>query len=473
MNKLGGVMTLVCVIIIAYTHAYMSELRQLEQSSRSIGISERVRIAGKDYEIIHGEIVGHTNILIRREIYELGIELYYAKSDPIFDLTGTNADDLEIDAENLRLMLGRLSAEQMSRKDSHLILFLFPTSYLGALAQTERLREEFILDPTPKKMGAYRKSLRHALHRGAHDAQRFSVAFAEATRGKNRTFYTLSGAISENYLRISSASLPDRFQAVAGKMASREACTAGKVPCEVRHSADTQFIQYDQYIDIPAAVDEVRELIADARGVNPDAQIVRLYESECMQSSQPPYHVALLDDNSRNAMRSYDDIFFLKTDREGSALAYLRNNLGMQYSPINPFNFYMCAESGKDVSSAYLATYATSLSEMDKVLIQRNHGAALERVVREATEEMSNNIRLKGDGFPISLSASDIFPTHSAFFTFFQTYNPSFGPTIENIPTNIEMPEWIVRYSQMRDVREELVEDLHSFYKLKQPVSKH
>ena len=246
-----------------------------------------------------------------------------------------------------------------------------------------------------------------------------------------------------------------------------------------------------------------------------------LTESTCLASMPGPYHF-LSPDSSENSrpVQYIDDIYFIPTARlNGPVISYLRDTLHISYSRTNPFVFYICPDTGKDVSNV-TATFRTAefakhnqdiaMTErlhlltgtllgqdsailyieaafkddslykrsitvrnelIELALMYNNNGANLESVVLDVANINAQNVRLLENGIQYDLSAATLFLTHSAFPSLFQSYNPSFGshgtPLRTQDATDLEsLNSTEVSYSSIKHIvpRATLLHDLGQFY---------
>lgn len=456
-------------IFVYHAQQSTTMLAHLAESVRAAGLSAVVSVEGTEYAVENGSLraTGEERA-DTSAVLETVLELALTERDPLLDITGTDTETLKEAINDLSRVAEELAVVQQTKRDAALIAHLYPLDFLSYLVELETSRREFLDARSYESMRAYKKNLREAISTGKKEARDFVFSFREATRdARISEFRGISGLLDLRDGAWSDA-LMARFDELEKTLSARDRCTSGRVPCDVAHFAPPVPAQPARLLSEPPT-----QLTAEVYGLfkrsvgGESTTIVELTESVCAASLPPPYYLWVQNATTKDALRLLNDVFFIPTDRKGEVLSYMRETLDMSYTPINPFTFYVCPDSGRDVSDAYVAMYQEELPAHELALMQKNRGAGLEKVVREAAELLRADLDLKHDGVPFFLSAGEMFMTHSAFLTLFQTYNPSFGPTIAAPRESAPVPTALARYSLMRSEYDALLDDMQTYFRLK------
>lgn len=449
-----------------------------------------------------------------------------ARRSPLMDIEGTDPAALRTSIDQLEDTQSKLITAQKRAHDAQNLQSLYPIAYLRALAGLEDARERFIASGTEADREHYDAALRDAIVTGRRDLRSFETVFDAYARSNPGRFPTLGDTISTQRMVIVLGTIDRGFDAVASAQRERTACLSGDIT-----RCDGSLLQIT-LPDAPASpansatmstVAAVRRMLAvttqnDSYATN---TMVGLSESACegAYTNAPFYYLPPLSSPIRPT-QFLNDLFFIPTQNNTAGFSvYMKQSLGMAYGRVNPSMYYICPDAGRDNAliaavietarfaeahvavasqlrrpllatstlyqsdaTAYLKTAlgethdATTTDEIISLAhMFTNRGGNLESIVLEVTQIDARDIALSAGGVPIGISPKDLFLTHSAFPTFFQFYNPSFGTDgiglrAHDPAASAALSLHVVPYSKLRTQISEakILQDLRRFFALEQ-----
>lgn len=450
-----------------------------------------------------------------------------ALRSPLFDLSGTDPNDLRNAAHALAAVQNELAASQLTAEDTTAVRSLYPIEFLLSLADLEEARRTFIDSGASMDRMRYDVRLADAILIGSHAVDGFDHVFQEIASAHPARFPTHNGSITTESMLATLAYIKEGFENTAEAAKKRGRCLDGHIA-----SCDVALLQ-TPVPDLPIIpepseemlqnVAAVRSLLAESTNT-PDYNTrtaAALASSACVgAASTPPYFFLPAIPGQPVRMQYLNDLFFTTTaGLSAPTIDFLRDSLGITYSRINPAVFYICPDAGRDAAAirAITATATFALKHPDiaahvqfppsgaislredaairylraaleesaaepasteafeeliaVALMFTDRGADLDAVVREIADVGSADLRLKESGVPFDLSAATLFLTHSAFPTLFQSYNPSFGSRTHalrraHVADAVAVASMYRPYTALRRAvsREKFVRDLSTFF---------
>ena len=450
---------------------------------------------GKEiYRVVDGTVYrGDTQVtgIATLPMLKLAYETTLARRDPLFALPGTDPKALRTATKTLSGIGARLSALQSNKAEARLALRLYPIGFLQSLADLEEARQRFIHAPTPENARAYRSLLPRTIREKEWAVQDFTNAFNEATATSTERLVLFGGVLSSTTERAALEAIAQNLTKEQEAAAKRMRCTAGLTKdCNALPLIQPSVATTSRQPVLPALANEVLELWDAAFGTQPLARTaVLLSQSVCLPTMGAVY-VTLSTRQTQSGISTWltyvDDIFLYQlSELKKSAYAdYMRRTYDMEYSPINPFAFYVCPQIGVDYGTAIAVARTYWLAEMhpdprqrtmdtrhqfeELALMLRTKTAGLEDIVKGINAIMIADTEepLKKIG---NTRISYEFLTHSAFASFFRigALNETQPLPIYKSDSNLEknFQRQVVTYSSVRlEVpRSALIQDLRNF----------
>lgn len=438
--------------------------------------------------------------LIRAQALSLTYEQLLARRSPLLGAAGIDTEALRRGIKELARSQKSYAAAQVDPRDATAVReALYPISFLQKIADLEDARRAFIASGSERDARVYRRLLRETADSGLRAAKTLQSAIDAHAGDKNFVFPGIGGTITRKSFFTSLKTLTARFESIAEEVHDREQCLRGAV-------AECRPIDID--LSLPEAPAQTKATAFTYVPFPPWAasatpSFVVLQHSACLGTQDAPYVFAFLsgDFTSRAPFIFRGDIFYAPTaGAKGESMQYLRENLGIEYSVVNPLEFYLCPDVAEDlgIAAAVHATtefgrahdgYATTsrarlLAESSaqerlarayiRQLVEevRNrpdypHLASLEDLLnrwKERTAKMEmlvgwiaevnlRDAQLASQGVPYDLDASSLFLTHSAFPSLFLTQSdmrdiPSIN--IRDASYTATLPGNITTYTRLR-----------------------
>lgn len=476
---------LVCVFVYVSIESVVEMQRRatvfFSSALRDANISETVFVGGTYYEVNDGTISStnkHLSDFGRYRVLRLAYALALARRAPLFGITGVNPQELTAAVQELSAVQGTLADKQQTPRDALLVReALYPTDFLGDLASLERARLAFVASGSDLDATLYDTALDRTVFDGTLDAIRFRYAFEKEASTDQFRFPTLGGTISRTTLLDSTTVTNSRFVEDIQLLFQRERCLSGKTQwCQ---QAEIDLSPPAESDDVIPPATHISQRTDPGAGHAGDVYIT-LSESACVGATPQPYVFTYGNPEgiSRMPLWYSGDSFFAPTQgAQGTTMKYLHEQLGIDYSLVNPMEFYICPDVLSDIGSAYavLATvhfaqahpgYAEAAraslfsgpvfkepdavnytreaaaeitakklpesdpaqSDMEDLLNMWNErSAGLDMLVSTMVQVDRQDIGLHAQGVPFTIDARTLFLTHSAFPSLFITQNRSAG----------------------------------------------
>ena len=480
----------ICVLLLACIGVYLLIERTVEQQSRAAtffaaalrnaNISESVSVGGIEYEVNDGVISSANKSLSafnRYRVLRLAYELALVRRAPLFGIAGVDPQELTTAVQQLSVAQGALADAQVSPRDALLVRqALYPVDFLNDLASLEHSRLAFIASGSDLDATRYEIALKKTIFDGISNAKRFRDAFNEEAGTDQFKFPTLGGTISRATLFNSIAVMNSRFIASVALLQEREHCLSGNTSSCRPQELDLTSPENDR-VDVNATSPAPQSTLPSDQGGTTN---LLLSQSSCLGMLPGPYVFSYGNPSGTHRMPLWfsGDSFFTPTAGiAGATMQYLRQQQHIEYSLVNPLEFYICPDVLSDIGSAYalLSTVKFAQAHPEFAKMQRasllSHAAFRETdalaYLREATAEITaeklpesdaaqsglenllnlwreqsagldmlvstmaqvdkQDAGLHAQGVPFDVSAKTLFLTHSAFPSLMLTQNLSAG----------------------------------------------
>ena len=446
---------------------------------RENNIIETVSVEGARYKVADGTVVsehGRPSSFDRYRALRVAYALTLAKRSPLLGISGVDPDSLEKSVSELARSTRALADMQKDPRDVALVRdSLYPLDFLNKLASHERARQRFISSGSNADEYGYELSIQKTIHAGQADAERFARNLREEVGDASFRFATLGGMITRDTLLSSAQTVVLRFNELEELARARERCLDGTVSlCDIRDVMRT----------VPEPVEPIGDtpFITLRAGTDPDLSKnnVRpvLSTSVCLAEEPGPYVFVYGNPRgvSRMPLRYIRELYFRPAGQFESTMQYMRNELDIDYAPVNPIEFYQCPDVLSDIGGAYavletvrfaqshpyapeertrllssatfrdsdaiayLRAAAAEMSiedpvgfdaaekELGAVLnMWRERNGGLDVLVSLIVSVNNQDMKLSARGVPFDLSARTLFLTHSAFPSLFLALSPRTG----------------------------------------------
>ncbi len=501
----------------------------------SLRASETISVNGHAYRIENGSVSG-VPAKDRGRVLRTAYALELARRFPLMNISGTDPTRLRDAAGRLAASASIIANLPRAPGEEHLdratmIAALYPTRFLESLAESEQARQAFLKSGTEESSRQYDASLERAVRAGQADIRTFKDAFMQAARGKEgKGISDVGGTIALNLLVQAIDAIEGNFSRTQKALLYRRLCLQGFVAhCDAR-GLDISFALGGASPPLPAQkiaeALSIRGIFAasQAKSSLGDRIMVITASSTCLSTVQGPYFFsAPAKAESGGSYLPYflGDIFFTSTKGDAPTINYLRDDLGMSYSFVNPLTYYRCPDVGIDISNVYATnltrrfikdTYGdldslpgipamefgqnldTYLAQADAerflryalehdperkpqvlelLLAFKNRSAGLDRLAENIADIQESHLRAYAKGLSADFSLQFLFLVQSAFPSLFQAYNPSFlAPA--SVPLRSGEADdrmKIYRYSELRATvpTESIVHDLKGYFSLERP----
>lgn len=482
-------------------------------------ISERVSVGGTTYPIVDGRIQGETNMgpFLRFRVLRVAAALAFARRSPTLGIAGVDPDALEQATELLASSTNALAAAQQNVSDAERIRSsLYPIDFLRALAALTRDRQAFISSGSEQDDTIYERALETAVRAGIADAARFEDALSTTIGTSSVRFPTLGGTLTSDSLTRSADIVATRFAVLGTRIDAHERCLDGELSsCGMGRLA----------FQLPPAASSTAPLPPPPhleQFLPGSYQTVALETSSCLAVEPSPYLFAYGDlKGTRLPVEYASQLYFTPVSgTNGTTTQYLRNTLGIEYSLLNPLEFYVCPDvlrdigsveavlatvrfakqypayaktersallrgpvyreasaisyvrsAATDITAAHLAEESPDVSAFEDLLglwNERSAGLDLEVGVIAAVD--ARDAMLHASSTPIDVDARTMFLTHSAFPSLFLAENRSvstFGiPLRDTNPSDlVQLRTHLISYSALlhKLTWSQLQHDLNAF----------
>ncbi|OGG56908.1 hypothetical protein A3D71_00275 [Candidatus Kaiserbacteria bacterium RIFCSPHIGHO2_02_FULL_55_20] len=523
-----GVCALLFACILVYASIEYTAIAQeraalfFSSTLRENNIVETVFVEGVRYEVVDGTIVSEhwrPSSFDRYRALRVAYALALAKRSPLLGISGVDPDSLEKSVSELASSTRALADVQKDPRDVALVRdSLYPLDFLNKLASQERVRQRFISSGSNADERGYELSIKKTIDAGQADAERFARSLKEEAGDASFRFATLGGMITRDTLLSSARTVVLRFKELNGLAHTRERCLDGiislcdirdvirTVPEPVEPIGDAPFVTLRTGADLDLAKNNVRPVLS---------------KSVCLAEEPGPYVFAYGNPRGVSLMplRYIRELYFRPTEHFGSAMQYMRNELRIDYAPVNPIEFYQCPDVLSDIGGvyailgtvrfaqshpyapeertrllssttyrdsdaiAYLRAAATevnsdgfagsdaTLKDLETVLnMWRERNGGLDALVSLIVSVNNQDMKLSARGVPFDLRAHTLILTHSAFPSLFLALSPRTGvspitlrETTATDATAIHAD--VIPYTELaRTVpREKIVHDLDAF----------
>jgi hypothetical protein len=314
-------------------------------------ISETVTVGSRTYTIDKTTIS-----TAPRKALSVAYAVAVAERSPILALAGTDLDSLTHSIQALAHAQQSLVAAQKSSADAAAVQNLYPTQFLTALAQVERVRQRFLQSHTDTDEAMYEDAQRIALQTAATDLDKSLTAYTSVTSPLN--LIGIGGVITSIAQHDALVEFQRRMSELGQRLNERASCLAGHTAACNTTELSIPSLSISEPFTIPPTVSNILSLIDEARARSPvgEARIVGLAHSNCTAASpaffwESGYH-------STAPLFYLDELYFTKTTQPNApTLQYLKSR-GISYSLYNPMTFYVCPDVVDDfgVVHAIIAT---------------------------------------------------------------------------------------------------------------------
>jgi hypothetical protein len=473
-----SVLIALCVLTGAIVRTHQRAASQYFSSAlKDAHISVSVEIGKTRYDVANGIIVPEDKSISDREKYHIlqrAYELALANRAPLLDIAGVDALSLESAVDHLSRTQMTLAGAQEDSHDSAMIGSLYPITFLNDLAALRTARSAFLASGSDADALVYQNMIKRTVNDKGRDLGRFQRAFNENAALKNYRFPTLAGTISRSSMLDVIGSLRTGLDNLEIRSKDRERCIAGYI----RYCDENELIlvpPLNEPAEAPGPISiPLNTGVGESR---PDDTYVALNKSTCLGPDQEPYIFAAGDPVGRKRMPLWYSGNAFLSPMEGSRgdyMEYLRTQLDMNYTIVNPLEFYICPDVLNDFASVYsiiaIVRFAQSHTEFahqertillsepvyreaDAVsylhavtieigaehraetdLVQReleellhmrtDRAAGLDMLIATMATVNALDANLKADGMPIDISAQNLYMTHTAFPSLLGIGNP-------------------------------------------------
>ncbi len=517
---------LLCITATGYLYCGYTSAQYYAGSLSQAGVQETVYISNTTYEVTGGNVrtgTGTVRGIDSWRALKLAYAVTLARRDPLFALPGTDPAVLADQTHKLSGAAELLAAKQKTPLYAEAIRHLYPIAFIYSLADLEQKRLALLSHPTESAMQRYANALITTAAAKENDLASFKNFFMQTEGSTTNTQIALfSGILSTKSERAAITQYQQDHIATKAATYSVARCMRGVITsCP---SSLTVTLPDEKVFKVPetklAEAKDVGKLWdASFAGMAGTSTVVLLNQSACLADRNGPNRVALLPvttpEGPTTLLTNADTIYFKRIEPDSSTFdAYQSRVLGMHYTPINAFKYYICPQIGIDYGAtlavARNAAFATAnpgiASEARRQLIAGSDvpseysaraytEAALSEhsltaTERHAVEELALMLRIKTGGLeeilkdmthiitvdttsPLSAvmdqSASQEFLTHSAFPTFLRIgdQNPAALALLyaQTSKASVAFEEHHTTYEQLRTKvpYSVLLHDLRSF----------
>lgn len=456
---------------------------------RGAKISENVIVAGKSYDVVHG-VVSPADGYAGKAL-ETAYSKALARRAPILGIAGVTPEKMIGSVASLRLVQNQLSDLQSAANEALLVrTSLYPTSFLNALALTEKKRLDFLSSGSDTDDALYRESLIYTARTGRKDSLSFKYALNKIIGTDTFKFYGMNGTISNDSLIRSAQGVSLRFDDVLQDLYRRDFCLGGTISACTRDElilpAITSF--GENYVPKARIMSpqqlNIAGLLADAAsgtGVG-KRKIIELGSSVCINDANERLFAVReeSDDYLSPFLFLGDPIFYSAEKTRNQLVLYLKEKYDVTFFKINPMSFYNCPDVLKDMSMlravqatvnfaldhpflfksanvniedsvdiyqerdarAYIDAALTKLenqgyslprSQSNQIIslyvMFKEQSAGIDDLISNISAINVIDIKHREDNVPFDLSAKTLFLVRSAFPSLFSSQNPSSGHT--------------------------------------------
>jgi hypothetical protein len=374
---------------------------------------ETVEVNGVRYDVENGVVMKageSVRGLASWRALKLAYEVSLARRDPFFNIAGTDPEELKAQTALLAQAEQKYASLQKTSASSTMMLSLYPISFLDALSGLEENREALLAHPSEENAQIYEAALSPTANAKAHDLEEFQKAFSQAVPDPKFTIDTYSGLLTgQNQLATISMLEADAAK-TAEQITIRNDCLDGLYfECSDTLKLPALTLPPQTPTSTPLALqEEVIGIWKDAERMSGirTRETVQLAQSACLSALQAPYDVRVIDQDTDTGtileLTYADNIYFTPTNIPNAPfLAYLRTQLGMDYTPDNTFKYYTCPQIGIDVGSVValeaIAAFAQAhpdIAPAERTRLLNGSGSVSEYAalsyLNDALEQMEN-----------------------------------------------------------------------------------
>lgn len=397
-----------------------------------------------------------------------------ASQMPMYAIAGTDPRALAEEAPNLADIATQLASLQSESTDKKAVRDLYPTRFLLALSHAETKRLEFLASPSIIQRESYIGALYAVTREKQHSLEQFIQSWDAVFGTSTPRLITFGGSIDMSSARATLLTLQAGMALERTRLASYVGCLRGGA-CML---SQAMLSSAPAATVVERKAGEAELLWREVHGnAGSTATALSFEKSVCLDAQPGPYPMRLsfheVEGVARPFLSYVGDIYFVSTHmRRAPVLVWERENLGMQYTPLNPFNFYTCPELGIDLSEA-LTAHASSTQSVpagELALMRTYKTAGLQFLTHDIARMLAKDIQNLHAGAPFDFSAKHLFLAYSSFPSFFRVgAEPSalLGLRRHDSRDQENFFSTIIPYSVLRHTapRETLVNDMRTFLK--------
>lgn len=377
MTRLVVLVPVVIALIATATYALLhSSVRDYERLLRAAGTHEAVEVGSIQYEVNNGVVLSPTGATVTTESKQDALRLAMAKTmarrSPLMALPGVDTEKLHYYADNLAKTAEKLSSLQVSEVSARRIReSLYPSSFLHAIADSEKARRDFLNNGDVESQTAYEAAISRSLEEYERNLRGFREAFVTEVGAEAQPYAASDVIVTRSGILAGIDALVDSVQTTRTAHERRQRCTSGKVSACDAADLDPPIIGDGQVPGLSAEALEtmryVRDIWAQATGHSElsEGPMYIMNESACVGSDpMPAFEMFSFNDPMRPpGILTVHDTQFIDGPkyREVPFFEYMLNHQ-IRFIPSVPLSHYKCINVAEDHSRIFLIEHV--LSEM-------------------------------------------------------------------------------------------------------------
>ncbi len=488
-------------------------------------IRQDVLLGGVQYTVDNGLVTkagAQVNAISSYKALKLAYEVTLARRSPLFGISGTEPSNLHAAVRELTEAVRQLTIVQATDFERAAIEGLYPTNFLATLATLEEARLSFITSASDTDAARYRDALKGTRASALADVSIFAKGYEQLVPAPDPSrFPTLGGTITAEGMRTSIGMLASRFEDAGTRIDARERCVNGNVSwCD---ASDIALWMPSEQAQLVGSLFHYPLLGSNRTAMHEDTHVA-LAHSVCLATEPAPYVFTYgdLSRASRLPASFTGNFFYMSTAGYASTtIQYLRDTLDIQYSLINPIQFYICPDVLSDIARVHSIVQTVQFAKMhptlapaerndllsgttfqepeavaylrqavsdaeSKMVIEsdatmheletllnmwRERSATLDALVSAIAKVSETDAGARKSGIPFDVSARTLMRSHTAFPSLFLAHNPSAGSSplplreVTSEDDRTELTKRLLRFSELRKTvpRDELMNDLQAY----------
>ncbi|MDP3726120.1 MAG: hypothetical protein Q8R36_02895 [bacterium] len=289
------------------------------------------------------------------------------KFDPLFAIEGTDPQELKLVVEKLDASLNEISALFNAKEQAIIKDTFYPISFLNALSENEKLRQEFIHTPSYARSLKYYQSLKRVIDLYDAYAERLKFVFQNiSTNSQNATYNFIGGNLTPSSYVSLLENIRAEIKNRKSELKKRTSCLryfssscpslktafynftqphVGATPIKTDRNAIPSTIFQNKNI-----IDAYFEISAHDKKILP---ILVLQSSSCFVDFSPVYYKTrkYFNDDVKNKVFEpifLNDIYFYDARNHPSPYIIALRKKGIEYVYQTITNLYMCPDIEED-----------------------------------------------------------------------------------------------------------------------------